>query len=223
MKYTIVILLGLFIVGCSTTELVENWKNPDIESYSPNKVLLVGMTSNVEARRQFEKQLQNEYASRGIESVMSLELFESTFTTDKKTEEELKRLENNLINDGFDTVLFTKVIGVQDEIAYKKNYDDYDSTYRKFSDDYLKYQDAFYNPDYYEEYTVYHTETSMYCICPTKDRELIWKGYIDIMDPESINVTVNDYVRLVIVVMEELQLINPILLEDNIDDEEAIK
>ena len=223
MKFLIIVVLCFLIVSCSSVELVENWKNPDIGSYSPNKVLLVGMTSNIEARQQFEKQLQDEYASRGIESVMSLELFEPSFTTEKKTEEELKKLETKLINDGFDTVLFTKVIGVQDEIVYKKNYDDFDSTYRKFSDDYLKYQDAFYNPDYYEEYTVYHTETSMYCICPTKDRELIWKGYIDIMDPESINVTVNDYVRLIIVVMEELQLINPIFLEDNINEEEAIK
>ncbi len=25
----------------------------------------------------------------------------------------------------------------------------------------------------------------MYCICPTKDRELIWKGYINITGPQS--------------------------------------
>lgn len=209
-------------ISCSTTELVENWKNPDIDTYSPDKVLLVGMTSNVEARQQFEKQLQNEYASRGIESVMSMELFDPSFTTEKKTEEELKALETKLINDGFDTILFTKVIGVEDKIAYKKNYDGYDGTYRRFSDDYLRYQDAFYNPDYYEEYTVYHTETSMYCICPTKDRELIWKGYIDIMDPQSINETVNDYVSLVIVVLEEQQLISPVPLHNKVD-EEAVK
>ncbi|MGC1203694.1 MAG: hypothetical protein WA839_02265, partial [Flavobacteriaceae bacterium] len=80
MKFIIIIILGLLTVSCSTTELVENWKNPDIDSYNPSKVLLVGMTSNVEARQQFEKQLQDEYASRGIESVMSLELFEPSFT-----------------------------------------------------------------------------------------------------------------------------------------------
>ena len=176
------------------------------------------MTSNRDARQQFEKQLQDQYASRGIESVMSLDLFEPSFATEKKSEEELSILESNLINNGFDTILFTKVIGVEDKIAYKKDYDGYDSTHRKFSEDYLKYQDAFYNPDYYEEYTVYHTETSMYCICPTKDRELIWKGYIDIMDPESIQETVNDYVRLVVIVLEEQQLIAPVITEDIIDE-----
>ena len=69
---------------------------------------------------------------------MSLEPFEPSFTTEKKTKKELKMLETKLINEGFDTVLFIKVIGIKDEIAYKKNYYDYDSAYRKFSEDYLK-------------------------------------------------------------------------------------
>lgn len=48
----------------------------------------------------------------------------------------------------------------------------------------------------------------MYCICPTKDRELIWKGYIDITDPQSIDETVDDYVKLIILAIEKQQLIN---------------
>ena len=214
MKRFKILIIALLVFSCSTTELVDNWKNPDIDTYSPNKVLLVGMTSNLKARQQFEDQLQMEYALRGIESVTSLELFEPSFTAKNRTEEELKALENQLLNGGFDTVLFTKVIGVEDKIDYKTNYDGYDKTYTRFKEDYLKYQDAYYNPDYYNEYTVYHAETSMYCICPEKDRELIWKGYIDIMDPQSIDETINDYVRLVIVVLEEQSLINPKILED---------
>ena len=219
MKSIKTLALSLLIISCSSTELIENWKNPDIDSYSPSKVLLVGMTPNLDARQEFEKQLKNEFTARGIESVMSLDLFETSFTLEKKTEEELKFLENDLFNDGFDTILFTKVIGVEDKIEYKKNYDGYDSTYRKFREDYLKYQDAFYNPDYYKEYTVYHTESSMYCICPKKDRELIWKGYIDIIDPQSLHVTINDYVRLVIVVLEEQQLINSNILGEELHEE----
>lgn len=204
------------MVSCSSVELVDNWKNPDIDTYIPNKVLLIGMTSNYDARKQFEKQLQEEFTSRGIESVMSLNLLKSSFTSEKKTKEELKSLESNLIDNGFDTILLTKVIGVEDKIEYKKNYDGYDSTYRKFKEDYLKYQDVFYNPDYYEEYTIYHTETSMYCICSTKDRDLLWKGYIDIMDPQSIHETINDYVQLILIVLEEQQLITPkIFKEEN--------
>lgn len=214
-----IIALSLLLFNCSTTELVENWKNPDIDTYSPNKVLLVGMTSNLEARKQFETQLKEEFDTRNIESVMSLDFFEPLFTTEKKNEEELNMMETDLINNGFDTILFTKIIGVEDKIAYRQDYDGYDSTYIKFREDYLRYQDAFYNPDYYEEYTVYHSETSMYCICPTKKRELIWKGYIDVMDPKSIHETINDYVRLVIVVLEEQKLITSNISEHTLNEE----
>lgn len=219
MKAIKIIGLCLLMVNCSTTELVENWKNPDIDTYNPSKILLVGMTSNSDARIQFERQLKEEYTARNIESVMSLDFLEPAFTSEKKSEEDLNAIEIDLINNGFDTILFTKIIGVEDKIAYKENYNSYDSTYRKFSEDYLRYQDAFYNPDYYEEYTVYHTETSMYCICPTKARELIWKGYIDIIDPESMQETINDYVQLVIVVLEEQQLINTIIPMDILHEE----
>lgn len=222
MKHFVILLICVFTFSCSTSELVDNWKNPDIDSYSANKVLIIGMTSNLEARLEFETQLQNEYTSRGIESVMSLDYLGAKFTSNTKTEADLKALESSLLDDGFDTILFTKVIGVEDKIVYKENYRKYDNTHKKFSEDYLKYQDAFYNPDYYEEYTVYNTETSMYCICPTKDRELIWKGYIDIIDPQSINETIEDYVSLVVVVLEEQQLVNPLFVEDIIN-KDAIK
>jgi hypothetical protein len=42
----------------------------------------------------------------------------------------------------------------------------------------------------------------VYCLCPTKDRTLIWKGYIDIVDPENIDQTVNDYSKLLTLVLE---------------------
>jgi hypothetical protein len=78
------------------------------------------------------------------------------------------------------------------------------------------YQDIYYNPEYYDEYTVYHAETSLYCICPTKDRELIWKGYIDIIAPQSIEETVNDYVNLVLLILEKEMLINQKLLKEEL-------
>ncbi|NRA93513.1 MAG: hypothetical protein HRU26_12690 [Psychroserpens sp.] len=123
------------------------------------------------------------------------------------TEEQLKTLEYKLLNEGFDTILFTKTIGVEDRIIYKENFDSSKETYTRFQEDYLRYQDMFYNPKYYHEYSVYNAVTSMYCICPTKDRELIWKGYIDIIDIQDIDTSIKDYVRLVIVVLEEQDLL----------------
>lgn len=218
MRRSIIIIAVLVLFSCNTTQLTDTWKNPEITTYEPSKILVVGLTSNLEARQNFENKLKTELQSRGIEAVSSLDIFKS----EKMTENDLLELENNLINSEFDTVLFSKIIGVEDKIVYRKTYDGYDETYSKFREDYLKYQDVYYNPDYYNEYTVYHAETALYCICPSKDRELIWKGYIDIVEPESANKTINNYVNLVILILEEEQLINSKLLNDEVSNEEII-
>ena len=80
MKTLLYIIISVLIIGCSSTQLVDTWKNPDINIYEPTKVLVVGMTSNIEAREKFELQLKKDYEARHIEAVMSLELFEPSFT-----------------------------------------------------------------------------------------------------------------------------------------------
>ncbi|MEO1033757.1 MAG: hypothetical protein AAFX55_20410 [Bacteroidota bacterium] len=213
MKNVLILCFVFLYCSCSTTQLVDSWKNPEIDTYTPIKVLVVALTTNIEAKQQFEERLKNEFLIRGAEAYTSLELHKSSFTSKKMTEDELKALENELIMDGFDTIIFSKVVGSVDKIAYTKNFDVFDETFVGFKEDYLRYQDIFYNPDYYEEYTVYHAETSMFCICPTKDRELLWKGAIDIIDPQAIDKTVKDYITLIIEVLEREQLINSINAE----------
>ena len=46
------------------------------------------MTSNLETRQQFKKQLQDEYSLKGIESMMCLEFFKHYFASEQKTEED---------------------------------------------------------------------------------------------------------------------------------------
>jgi hypothetical protein len=206
MKNILLLVIAFLLFSCSSTQLVESWKNPNIDTYEPYKVLVVGLTSDEAARQQFEEKLKAELELRGAEVVISLTVLDNPNKT-KITETELDALETKLIEDGFDTILLTKIVGIEDKVAYRKNYKNYDETYRRFKDEYLMHQDIFYNYDYYEEFKIYKAETSMYCICPTKDRELIWKGYINITDPRSIEKTVNDYVKLALTVLEEEQLI----------------
>jgi len=207
MKNLLSILLVFILVSCSSTQLVNNWKNPDIDTFEPTKILIVGMTSNKNARKKFEKQFKQEYLSRGIKAVTSLETFDKSFTDGKKSEAALKEMENKLTNDGFNSILFTKVIGVEDKIIFSEEYYDSENTNRRFRDDYYDNQDIYYNRDYYQKYKVYHAETSLYCICSEKERELIWKGYIDIIDPSSVKATIDDYINLVLFVLEEEHLI----------------
>jgi hypothetical protein len=76
-----------------------------------------------------------------------------------------------------------------------------------FNEDYRRHQNIYYDDEYYENYTVYNAETSLYCICTGKERSLIWRGSIDITDPKNIEKTIHDYVKLIVLVMKEQDLI----------------
>lgn len=209
MKYLGLLIAMLLLFSCSTAQLVDSWKNPETTIFHSSKVLIVGMTPNMDARSRFENQLKAEYQARGIEAFRSIDIFEKDFTLDKKSEEEIKRVENILIANNFDAILITKIAGVEDKLNFLKTYSNIENTRKRFSDDYYMNQEIYFDHDYYEKYKIYHAESSLYCLCSNKDRELIWKGYIDIKDPRSIKKTINDYTYLLLDVLEEQQLINP--------------
>lgn len=206
MKKLAVFLL-LLTFSCSSTSLVENWKNPDIVLFDAQKVLIVGMTQNEKARKNFESSLQKEFKKRGVEAMRSLDVFDISFTNSKKTEKELDDVEESLLEKDFDAILFTKIIGFENKESFIKTIAKWDNYQGRFNDDYLNHQDIYYNEDYYDRFTVYHAETTLYCICEGKERAMIWRGSIDVTDPKNIDKTVQDYIKLVVVAMEEQDLI----------------
>lgn len=204
----LIILLALSLSACSSTQLVSNWKNPDIVLFDAYKVLIVGMTQDQEARASFERKLKREFSKRDVEAVRSLDLFDVEFTSSEKSEEELSEVEQQLLDKDFDAILFTKIVGSEDRQTFRKRISKFDDNYYgTFRDDYLGHQDIYYATDYYDDFTVYHAETSLYCICVGKERELIWRGGIDITDPVNIEKTIDDYIKLVVLAMEEQDLI----------------
>ncbi|RAJ16409.1 hypothetical protein [Olleya aquimaris] len=203
MKNLIYPFLILLFYSCDSTQLKDRWISPEADNYTLEKVFIIGLTDHLEAKEKFEKKLQSQFAIRGIEATTSLNILETDVLLKKRTEEDLNLLEEKLLKEGYNAIIFSKVVGIKNKIKYKEDYSDLDNNHKRFNDDYLMYQDQFFNPDAYKEYQVYNAETSIYCICPTKERTLIWKGYIDIIDPENINETVNDYSKLLILVLEE--------------------
>ena len=206
MKKVLLTLLVL-LLGCSSAQIVSNWKNPEIVIFDAYKVLVVGMTPNEEGRELFETKMVREFKRGGVEAVRSIDLFDVEFTNTPRTEEELDVVEEQLLAKDFDAILFTKVLGSENRQSFQKRMSDMDNYYGRFSDDYLTHQDIYYDDEYYEEFTVYHAETSLYCICVGKERSLIWRCAIDVTDPASIRKTVDDYVELVVLAMTEQDLI----------------
>ena len=203
----ILLPIAILLAGCSSTSLVENWKNPDTVLFHANKVLIVGMASDEEARTDFETNMQKEFSKRNIEAMRSLDVFDVSFTDTRKTEKELDDVEQSLLDKDFDAILFTKVVGSEDKESFLKSISRWNNYQGRFNDDYLSHQDIYYDQGYYDKFTVYHAETTLYCICEGKERSMIWRGSIDISDPKNIQKTIKDYIKLVVTAMEEQDLI----------------
>lgn len=206
MKRIPIVFLTL-LMGCSSVSLVENWKNPDIVIFDAYKVLVVGMTQNLDARENFESKLKKEFDQRGVEAMRSLDVFDLNFTDSRRSEKELDEVEQSLLDKGFDAILFTKITGSEDRESFIRTISRWDNYRGGFKDDYRKHQDIYYDDGYYDKFTVYHAETTLYCICDGKERAMIWRGSIDITDPKNIEKSINDYIKLVVLAMEEQDLI----------------
>ncbi len=214
MKKPLVLLLVLFYGCSSTTRLVQNWKNPDIVLFHAYKVLVVGMIQNPVTREKYESKLQKEFTKRGVEAMRSVDLFDVEFTLSAKTEEEVARLEEQLLDKDFDAILVTKVVGLEKAKTLGKRISELENLIGKFKEDYLQHQDIYYDSDYYGQYSLYHTETSLYCICADKEEELIWQGAIDILDPKNVDKSMKNYIGLLVRTFQEQELI---LINDHKD------
>ncbi|GAA4112393.1 hypothetical protein GCM10022393_10820 [Aquimarina addita] len=216
MKILYTYIMIPLILSCSSSELVENWKNPEIDTFEAQKVLVVGITSDVKGRNIFEKKLTTSLQKNGVLAIKSLDFFDNSFTTSPKSGKELLAMESKLIAAGFDAILISKIVGEEDRVSVVQAYKNMDKTFGSFREDYYKNQRIYYEDNYYENYTVYLAETSLYCICSEKDRELIWKGSIEITEPDNVAKAVGDYVKVLIWGLREQQLL---IIEEKQDED----
>ena len=199
--------LVLLLAGCSSVRLESSVKNPDIVLFHSSKLLVVGMSSDPTSREAFESRLQRAFQSEGVETVRSIDLFDVTFTQSERSEEELDQFERQLLDKDFDAILFTKVIGSETRTSLRKKIREVGESYDRFGEDYLLHQGIYYDRSYYELATDFYTETSLYCICEGKERNLIWRAEIEIANPRDIDKVVNDFIGVLLDEMENLQLI----------------
>nr|WP_321247884.1 hypothetical protein [uncultured Psychroserpens sp.] len=208
MKVSIYLVLVLLLTGCSSTRINDSWVNKDYVDYQPKKVLIVGLTDNVIARRLFEEQLKTEFSKRGVDAIESYTVFKPTFTNLKQTEENIQKEVERISKDGFDAILISAVKGVEEKTSYSG--DTYMRNYhwRRFGRYYYLVQDVHLIEGYYSKYKIYHVEASLYNLKENNDKSLVWVTSYDIVDPKQINTTVSDYVKAIINSLENKRLIN---------------
>ncbi|RDY58676.1 hypothetical protein [Flagellimonas nanhaiensis] len=207
MKPKVISILFLLLMSCSSTKLVSTWKNPEIVLFDAYKVLVVGMAQDENVRVDFETRLVQKFSDNGVEAMRSIDLFDVEFTSSEKSEDELTEVEQQLLDKGFDAILFTKVVGTENRRTFRERMNNIDAMFTRFSSDYLEHQDIYYDPGYYETFNLYHVETSLYCICVGKERELIWRGNLEVMEPANMDKAIDTYLKLITGAMSEQDVI----------------
>jgi hypothetical protein len=206
MKLWFVIVIFV-LSGCNTSRLVDSWKSPKIDERDIKKVLVVGLTSNMEARKMFEKKLKSAFFAEDVQAISSMEKFGSFFNNNEQSEKDLDKLEKELIKEKFDAVLITKVKEVEEKVSVGQAYQNFSKDFKNFKDDYLSNQDIYSNQEKTEKYKVYHTESTFYALSNKNKRELLWRGSIDLNNPQKMKRSVNCYVRTVITSLKEENII----------------
>lgn len=207
MKLKLIGISLLLLMGCSSTRLVSTWKNPDIVLFDAYQVLIVGMVQDDSARMEFESRFADALKNQGVDAMRSIDLFDVEFTSSQRSEQELEEVEQQLLDKGFDAILFTKVVGTENRRTFREHINEVDKMLMRFSTDYLEHQEIYYDPEYYDTFNIYHAETSLYCICVGKEIELVWRGEVDVTEPTNVDKAIDSYVKLVTKSMGEEDVI----------------
>lgn len=203
------LFLGMILLSaCSSTRFVDSWKNREISTFVPKKMLVVGMTDNLTSRKIFEEKLKNALVLRNINAVESTNIMDGNFTRSKKSEEEIDKLIQNIASEGFDSVMITSVKGVEERVNYATYYHPaIGYRWSRFGRYYYWYQDIYYAPRYYESYKIYNVETAIYNINEDDSKSLVWVGSLNLNSPLTVTSSINDYVTNIIKQLEKEKLV----------------
>ncbi len=139
------------------------------------KLVIIGLTDNLEARTTFERKMKARLSDYHIDAYQSTEISSIIFTTVDKAEEELNELIAIVSQKGHDNFMITAVTGVEE-----------------------KREDA---EGYFGTYKVYHLETDIYTL-DANQISLVWGMCLDIYDYQLEALAIEDYVHAIIFQME---------------------
>lgn len=206
MKF-ILFLSTLMFLGCASTQWTTEYISDEADAYQANKVLVVGLSEDAELRKSFETQMVASLEEHGLSAVRSGDFFETNFVDQHQTEADLNTIEGQLLEAGFDVILLSKVIGAAEKVNTMDDVREVSAYYDSFSEDYYHSQEEYRYSQEPAVYTEYQVQSSIYCICPDKPRELLWSAVSAQVESDNPKQGIKKYTRVLMDRLEELSLL----------------
>ncbi len=191
------LLIGLVSCGPST-KLSASWKNPEVKAPPMNKVLVLGLTENLNAKQSFETEFTGRFEKDSINAVPGLSEFGSQRLN--ATDEQKKEISEGLVEKGYDAILVLALIDAEKSQQYVSTgysggyYGGGYGYYNSFNSYYSHMSPMVYQTGYYEEIKTFLLEANLYNL---KTKELIWTGQTRTSNPSSVERFAYDFGAIV--------------------------
>jgi len=190
-------LLGLCFLffSCSGVKMTNQQKFNT--SFKPQKVLVVGVSLNSEARKYFEKKLSTSLNEKGFAAFSSYNFFDEEFVMGERTDKKEKEFMHWMQTHGFDAIVLSEITGSSNKLTWLQSMEimsDNIAGIKNPNSDKKLFEGDTSPPDI----VIYNIRTSLYCICPNKDDKLIWQMDAEMRKPKKITKGINKYIEKVL-------------------------
>jgi hypothetical protein len=166
------------LAGCTSTSLVNMWRDPDHPRQPLSNTLVVAMRRDASSRRAWEDEFVASLKSHGINATAS-------YTEFPDAPPDTAALSSAVRGRGFDGVLVTHPLGATTESHYVPGYLSTEPiTYQSFwTGHYYMYYTQVYAPGYVEADRVVRYETEVWAVRGAV--RLVWSGTTETINPAS--------------------------------------
>lgn len=196
--YVVVVVVSAMLAACSSTKVVEQWKDPAFGARFSD-VLVLSLNGDDTQRRLFETGFTSALDKRNVESVASYELLPDKNDLD---EENIRRA---IAGSSIDAVLVMRQVKVKTQERYVPPRVDYvgDPFYGSFYGYYGHFA-PIYTPGYITEDTIVHLESNLYAV---EGEKLVWSGKTETFNPKNTNALIDELAKTILNELSKAKLI----------------
>ena len=192
----ILVLIFTGLLYSCAPKLTTDWTKEGYSKRSFQKVAVVGISENLQARMTFERTAVAQFKKEGVNAVEGISIFPPKMTEQERQPENLVKIikENQL-----DGVITMSLISEEEGSRYQPG-EDYviPAGYARFGRYYVRRYARVRTPGYYEETKNYLIEAVLYDLggeLKNREETLVWTGQSTLVDPSSIESAAQSFTR----------------------------
>lgn len=189
-------LLGLLLVSCASTTLVNEWRDAEIQPAPYQRILVIGISDEEGTRRTFEDEFAARLASLGLTATPGHRLLPDTGQADERT------LLDAVRDSGAQGVLMTRVVRMENRTEYVPGH----MQFAPMPGYYGYYMNAwaFYQPPRMYRYQIALLETNLW---DAESAALVWSGSTETFRPGNLQKELEELSGIVIGALSKQGLI----------------